>query len=161
MPSVLQDWVMELPYMQQSVLLSAMRNADGVEKGHPSKDLIRWYRRCVVISAFDGVALIYPNSPGGGSYTGPVEDVNLAVDNFIRARDGMQLHYYAHTMHAFEIIGYKHPIDWIRKFWYNVYVRMCEALHCWPETEEQLNNRLGDSIEGWKAREDGASGCST
>ena len=161
MPSVLQDWVMDIPYMQQSVLLSAMRNADGVEKGHPSKDIIRWYRRCVVVSAFDGRALTDPQEPGGGSYTGPVADIEAAADAFIVARDGMQLHYYSHTMHAFQILGYQHPDSEIRAFWRRLYVRMCEALHVWPESDPQMNERLGDNEAGWRAREDKCGGCST
>lgn len=161
MPAVTQEWTHELPYMQQSVLLSAMRNADGVEKGHPSKDLIRWFRRCVVLSAFDGRALTDPSEPGGGSYTGPVEDIERAADDFIRARDGMELHYFSHAMHAFQIIGAHHPDETIRQFWWSVYRRMAHALHLWPEMATELNKRLGDTPEGWKAREDRAGGCST
>lgn len=161
MPSVLQSWVHDLPFMQQSVLLSAMRNADMVEKGDPSKELIRWYRRCVVLSAFDGRALTDPYSPGGGSYTGPIRDLGEAQDAFLRARDGMSLHYYAHAMHAFQILGYKHPDPEIQLGWRHVYYRMVEALHVWPETPQQLDERLGDNVEGWKAREDKAGGCTT
>lgn len=161
MPSVLQPWVQELTYMQQSVLLSALRNADMVEKGHPSKDLIRWYRRCVLISAFDGAALLDPYSPGGGSYTGPIEDLGAAQDAFLRARDGMSLHYYAHSMHAFQILGYKHPNQGVRDEWRRVYHRMAEALHLWAESEEQMDARLGDNPRGWQAREDSAGGCTT
>lgn len=161
MPSVLQDWVHDLPFMQQSVLLSAMRNADMVEKGHPSKDLIRWYRRCVLISAFEGEALLDPQHPGGGSYTGPVDDIEKAADDFLRARDGMSLHYYAHAMHAFQIVGVHHPDPGIGLFWAGVYVRMAKALHLYPEPRDEMNLRLSDNPEAWKAREDRAGGCST
>lgn len=161
--SVLQDWVCRLPFMQQSVLLSAMRNADGVAKRHPSKMLVRWYRRCVVLSAFDRKALTNPWEAGGGSYTGPIpSDMNLAqvTDHFIDARDEMSLHYFAHFMHAAEIIGYKHPDENIRFFWNTVYLRMVHALHTWPETEEQMDLRLGDTEETWRARSDPSSTCS-
>lgn len=160
MTSVLQNWVMGLSFMQQSVLLSAMRNADGVAKRHPSKDLVRWFRRCVVVSAFDGRALLTPDEPGGGSYTGPVNNLPKAVDAFIDARDEMSLHYFAHFAHAAEIIGYKHPDATIRFFWYEVYCRMVHALHMWPELEEQMDARLGDNAEGWMARNDPSSTCS-
>lgn len=158
---VIQDWVCRLPFMQQSVLLSAMRNADGVEKGHPSKDIIRWYRRCVVKSAFDGRALTDPREPGGGSYTGPVEDVEEALDAFIRARDGMMLHYFSHAMHAFQIVAVHHPDPHISLFWHRAYVRMVHALHLIPESADMMNRRLGDNEADWKAREDPAGGCST
>lgn len=161
MPAVTQPWTHEIPFMQQSVLLSALRNEDGVEKGHPAKALIRWFRRCVVLSAFDGRALTDPTEPGGGSYTGPVENIEAAADDFLRARDGMALHYYAHAMHAFQIIAVHHPDDEIAEFWGRVYTRMAHALHLWPEMANQMNARLGDNPEGWKAREDRAGGCST
>lgn len=161
MPSVLQDWVIELPLMQQTVLISAIRNADMVEKGHPSKELIKWYRRCVLKSALDNKVLENPYEAGGGSFTGSIESVSKAQDDFIRARDGMSLHYYAHCMHAFEILGYHHPRTLTREGWAYMYRRMVQALHVWPETKEQLDRRLGDTMEGWKEREDSAGGCTT
>lgn len=160
MPSVLNKWVQDLTYMQQSVLLSAIRNADGIEKFHPQKALLKWYRRCVLLSAFDGRELRDHNEPGGGSFTGPVDDIDRALDSFVTARDGMTLHYFAHAMHAFEILGYKHPDPTIREFWHRAYVRMVEALHVWPETEAQMDARLGDKMEGWQARNDPAATCS-
>ena len=69
---VLQDWVMTLSLMQQSVLLSAIRGPDGVEKNSPVKNICKWYRRCVLYSAFSNTVLTDPFSPGGGSFTGPV-----------------------------------------------------------------------------------------
>lgn len=38
--SVLQDWVTSLSFMQQSVLIAAMRGPDGVEKMHKSKTAV-------------------------------------------------------------------------------------------------------------------------
>jgi hypothetical protein len=161
MKSALQDWVMELPIMQQSVLMAAIRNEDGVEKGHKQKPLIRWYRRCVLLSAFDGVALTDPQAPGGGEFTGPVDDINTALDDFIRSRDRMSLHYYAHAMHAFEILGYNHPVLPIRDFWNWAYHRMVHALHLWEEQPKELELRLGDNPDTWKARNDKAGCCSS
>lgn len=160
MPSVLNDWVHDLKYMQQSVLLSAIRNSDGVEKFHPQKILLKWYRRCVLKSAFDGRELTKADEPGGGNFTGPVTDIDNALDHFLMARDGMSLHYFAHAMHAFEILGYKHPDDAIRHFWHRAYVRMAHALHLYPETEAQMDERLGDGMPGWMARNDPSATCS-
>lgn len=162
-----QDWVCRLTIMQQSVLFAAIRNADGVEKRHPSKGLLRWFRRCILLSAFDGRALTDPNEPGGGSFTGTLSNIDgyawtlrQAADFFIDARDGMSLHYYAHAMHAFEIVGYKHPDQDIRQFWFGVYVRMCDALHMHPESDMEMDARLGDSEDGWRERNDPSSVCS-
>lgn len=66
-----QPWVTELSIMMQSVLFAAVRAPDGLRKDHPVKAIMRWYRRSVLISAFDGEALNDPFCEGGGSFTGP------------------------------------------------------------------------------------------
>ncbi len=68
--SVLQDWVHNLTFMQQSVLIAAVRGPDGIRKDHVAKLLLRWLRRCFLISAFNGQVLDRPYLPGGGSFTG-------------------------------------------------------------------------------------------
>lgn len=160
MPSVMNDWVQDLSFMQQSVLMSAVRNADGIPKFHKQKALMKWYRRCVLKSAFDGRELRTPDEAGGGSFTGPVKEIYVSLDDFIDSRDEMTLHYFAHAMHAFEIIGYKHPDPSIRNFWFMAYTRMVECLHVWPESREQMDKRLGDKLEDWQARNDPSSTCS-
>ena len=190
--SAAQAWLHSIPIMQQSVLFSAIRAPDGMAKDHPAKDVIRWYRRCVLISAFDGKTLDNPYDKGGGSFTGPslkVHDFGQACtprkqlfdsrnnrwvpldkwytamggisDAFIKARDEMTLHYYAHAMHAFQILGVSHPNERIREYWQNMYLRMVDALHLSPEPVEALQRRLGDSESQWKEREDPAGSCST
>lgn len=66
-----QQWAANLSIMQQSVLFAAVRAPDGIRKDHPVKVLMRWYRRCLLLSAFDRSALLDPFLPGGGSFTGP------------------------------------------------------------------------------------------
>lgn len=159
MPAVLNDWVQDLTFMQQAVLMSMIRNADGIGKHHPQKELIKWYRRCVVKSAFDQKQIWSPTTPGGGSFTGPVADIEAALDQFIWARDEMTLHYFAHAMHAFEILGYKYPLNDHREFWHRAYMRMVDAMHMMPETEEMMDMRLSDDPDEWEKREDCMGGC--
>jgi len=91
---VQQEWVLEIPFMQQSVLFAAVRAPDGLRKDHPTKVLLRWYRRCVLLSAFDRRALTCPFEEGGGSFTGPFRFGHVATflisphdhDRFHRAR---------------------------------------------------------------------------
>jgi hypothetical protein len=176
-----QDWVHEISVMQQSVLISAIRGCDGMPKRHKHKPLVKWYRRCVLLSAFDGVALTDPFAPGGGSFTGPIADLTSwrdaaphpiseydyrcsllqrASDDFVDSRDELPAHYTTHFMHAAEILGYKHPDATVREFWHDFYDRLVHALHLWPETEAQLDLRLGDTFEGWQARNDVSTSCS-
>lgn len=157
--SVLNPWVRTLTFMQQSVLLAMVRNADGINKHHPQKELIKWFRRCVLQSAFDRCHLETPFQRGGGSFTGPVPDIEAALDEFIWARDEMTLHYFAHAMHAFEILGYKYPDLEYREFWHRAYMRCVDAMHMMPETEDMLDQRLCDNEKFWMAREDKCGGC--
>ncbi len=164
--SVLQDWVMELPFMQQSSILSAIRGADGVDKNHNSKTLVKFLRRSVLISAFDGHALNDPVHEGGGSFTGPsVTLAECAVANcwespmmavltaFLKSQDNLPLHYWLHIIHAVEVIGYKHPDSRVRQFWHMSYHRMCHDMHMHVETLAELDTRLNDNGEQWKADE--------
>lgn len=179
--SATQDWLHEISLMQQSVLLSAIRGCDGMPKMHKHKPLVKWYRRCVLLSAFDGAAITDPFAPGGGSFTGPIADLRpwleaaphpiteydhrcsllqRACDDFVDSRDELPAHYTTHFMHATEILGYKHPDTTVREFWHDFYVRLVHALHLWPETVEQLDIRLGDTLAGWQARNDVSTSCS-
>lgn len=160
MRTVTQDWTHELTLMQQTVLILALRGADGLAKFHPYKELVRWYRRCVLVAAFEKRVLSKPYEPGGGSFTGPTHDLKLAADWFMDARDEMPAHYRDHFMHGVQILGYKHPDKETAKFWREFYYRMVHALHLWPETEAQMDERLGDTLEGWQSRSDPASTCS-
>lgn len=160
MKSVLQDWVMELPLMQQSVLIAAMRGPDGVEKMHTSKMLCRWLRRCIVISAFDKRALDNPTDPGGGSYTGPsicsAEDVpweelmDVRVKEYLSSIDNLPHHFHLHFLHAVEILGYKHGNERIRKWWRKIYQRMAHDMHLAIELERELDARLNDDEIAWR-----------
>ena len=169
--SVLQDWVMELPLMQQSVLLTAVRGPDGIDKYHPVKYLVRWYRRCILISALDGGVLDTPYDERGGSFTGPsytraevglyLEGVlpwqpkmDKLADGYIKSLDSLPHHSSMHFLHSVEILGYKHPDVDIREWWGKLYLRLVGDLHLHPETEGELDRRLGDSKSGWLERAD-------
>lgn len=163
---VLQDWIKDIPLMQQSVLLCAIRGPDGMAKHHPCKPLIRWYRRCILITAFEKKAITNPYELGGGSFTGPSctnpeetgktwEECMVPVaDDFLNCRDELPLHYFMHFMHAAEILGYQHSDLFISNWWLNLYIRMAEALHLHVETRSEMMSRLGDNEEGWLARSD-------
>lgn len=164
---VTQPWVHALPFMQQTVLLTAIRGPDGVEKYHPSKYLLRWYRRCTLLSAMDGHVLPNPFDNNGGSFTGPSIEVptngdwlpamDEVVSQYLRSLDALPHHFQMHLMHAAEILGYKHPDEAIRGWWRRTYHRLVNDLHLWPEEEELMDARLGDNRAAWLARNDAAT----
>ena len=156
--SVLQEWVEDLTRMQQSVLLTATRAPDGMRKMHPVKTLCRWLRRCYLISAFDKCVLTDPYDPRGGSFIGPcqtegVHSIDHAAQLYIDSGDEIPIHFHFHLMQAAEVLGYKHPDIGIRNWWHTFYLRLAAFGHLYPETEEQMDKRLGDKKADWIARE--------
>src|ERR1700722_5271953 len=166
--SVMQDWTFSLSFMQQSVLITAIRGPDGIHKNHVSKKLIRWLRRCVLISAFDGEVRGTPWEPGGGSFTGPslpyVENCVTSIrwqllmseilDLYMLTLDEIPHHFQLHFLHATEILGYRHPERDIMNWWRTVYARLCNDMHLNVETEEQMEHRLGDNERNWRGKEE-------
>lgn len=45
----------------------------------------------------------------------------------------------------------------IRFFWHRLYLRLVNDLHLHPESEAELDERLGDTREGWLKRADPAT----
>lgn len=172
--AVTQEWTHSLSMMQQSVLLAAVRGPDGVAKYHPVKFLLRWYRRCILYSAMDRRVFISPFEEGGGSFTGKSFDIAIHGDRarsqatksdwmdelvslYLRSVDELPHHFQMHFMHAVEILGFKHPVPITRDWWARSYLRLVHDLHLWPETEEQLDRRLGDDRGQWLERNDAAT----
>jgi len=159
--SVTQEWTHSLSMMQQTVLLTAIRGPDGLPKYGSVKMLLRWYRRCVLLSAMDGKVLSDPYDNNGGSFTGPslglaIEawevGMNTHVDAYLRELDAIPHHFQMHFMHAAEILGYKHPDGRVRAWWHGVYWLLVNDMHLHAETETELDGRLGDNRDGWLRR---------
>ncbi len=151
--NVLQPWTERLTWMQQSVLISAIRAPDGLYKGHPAKLIWRWLRRCILFSSFGHTILDTPNESGGGSFTGPVEDIDHAITDYFRHVDEVPHHAHLHFMHAAEIIGYKHPNPIKRSWWHQVYLEAVNDMHLRPETEKEMDRRLSDNETQWRKTE--------
>ena len=172
MRAVTQPWTNALTMMQQTVLLTAVRGPDGLPKYGPAKYLLRWFRRCILLSAMDGRVLTDPYDDNGGSFTGPSLDfvapalrpqfpweagMDRIVGEYLRELDAIPHHFQLHFLHAAEIVGYKHPDHRIRAWWRSAYERLVHDMHLWPETEEQLDRRLGDDRAQWLERNDAAT----
>ncbi len=166
--NVTQAWTHELPMMQQTVLLTAIRGPDGIAKYGAVKMLLRWYRRCVLLSALDQRVLNNPCEVNGGSFTGPsVSRPDVAdrweaymdehICGYLKQQDELPFHFQMHFMHSVEILGYKHPCPRIRYWWSALYIRLVHSMHLHPETQQEMDSRLGDSREGWLERADPAT----
>lgn len=164
---ITQEWTHTLTCMQQSVLLTAVRGPDGIPKYHDVKYLLRWYRRCVLIGALDHNVFTNPYDPRGGSFTGPSyhllashkewplkypweAEMDKILDKYLQSLDELPHHFQLHFMHATEIIGYKHHDERIAKWWHHVYLELVKDMHLNPESEVDLDFRLGDSESNWR-----------
>ncbi len=144
---VFPEWIFSLPMQQQSVLLLGSRGPDGIGKFHPCKDITRAYRATVFKAAYYGRALAW----GEEADTFMALDL-IAVDSewqrivkaYFDAIDGLPHHYHAHLTHGAEILGYKHPDEAQRRAWYYFYQESVRDAHMNPETEEEMDRRLGD-----------------
>lgn len=159
---VTQEWCHSLTLMQQTVLLTAVRGPDGIAKYHPVKFMLRWFRRCTLLNSLTKQAMTTPYEFGGGSFTGPsYEPTTLEHDwyppmneifaTYLKSLDELPHHFQLHFMHAAEIIGYKHPDTHIRLWWLSIYRELVRDMHLRPETEEQMDRRLGDDEAQWRA----------
>lgn len=133
----LHDWIAELPFTQQAVLMSATRGADGLQKDTPSKRIVAYIRGVCIKPAYewDGTN---DNSYMWGDYS--VFEQHAGV--FFSDVDSLPHHFFMHLIHAAEIIGYNHPNLTVRENWIMFYKYACKSFHMLPETIEQLNFRL-------------------
>jgi len=134
MPSVLNQWLADLPLMQQSVLISCLRGPDGLPKNNPGKNIIRCLRQIICVDAKPLDQHSYMNANQ--------ELIDLYVFDFLKDIDIYPLHFFLHLIYAIEIIGYKHPSEKIRKKYESIYLLIVNTIHFNPETKESLDKRL-------------------
>ncbi len=140
--SVTKAWVMTLPFRMQSVLMAAIRGCDITKKEDPSKAVARALR-----------ALLLNNADSSNSFiVGDGTPNKQSVVSFLGDLDAYPVHFIGHLMHAAEIVGYKHPEAKISFWWQEFYAKLVAALHLNPETEEQLDVRLGTTPEELSVR---------
>lgn len=146
MTSSVRKWVLDVPWMQQGVLFSAIRSADGISQEDNSKIIVRGYRNVILKPAHDV-----------GSFLGKIptqEKLEESMKKFMAGFGYYHTHFVMHLIHAAEIIGYQHPDELIRKTWVNFYFEVCKEMHVNPETKEQMMNRLKDNLEVVKKTEE-------
>lgn len=141
--SVLQDWVMKLPLREQGTLLTAVRGCDFEAKTWSETGIA--YSPGRRLTAFIRFCFMNPAD---------VREIDFQEGSFFRSEPPhpfkpsefghLPEHWYAHVMHALEIIAYRHPDIHIMNKTLNLYHKMVHNLHLNPETREQMIERLSE-----------------
>lgn len=138
--SVLKNWVMALPRREQGVLLSAMRGCDLTPKPYypadsgPERELVA-YLRWVVLNPADNREV---DIPGAFMRSKPPE--NWKPSQF----GHYPLHWFAHLMHAFQVVSVRHPEVEHQSYASDIYTRMVGSLHLNEELSHQMITRLSE-----------------
>jgi hypothetical protein len=132
MKCVLQDWVLECSFKEQTVLMTALRGCDVVKKDI-GKPLVRIMRFVILKNA--------DSSTGFGTFDliTPTQ-----IDEFSSQIGLYPVHWLQHFMHGCEIIGYRHTDADTAYSFQQLYIGICKALHTNPEMCSQMTDRLKD-----------------
>lgn len=141
MNSVLQDWVMELPLREQGTLLTAVRGCDLEPKlwtatgfsDSPGRRITAFIRYCFMNPADPREVDIF----GAFFQSKPPEPFRPSEFGHLPQ------HWYAHVMHALEVIAYRHPGPQGLKA-LRLYTAMVSNLHLNNETFHQMEQRLSE-----------------
>jgi len=142
MRSVLQDWVMELPLREQGTLLTSVRGCDDEPKLWTARGVAESPGRR--LTAFIRNAFMNPADPREVDIPGAFFQTQPPSPFKPSEFGHLPQHWYAHAMHALEVIGYRHPSIVIAAQAQHLYFAMVHNLHLQPETAEQMTTRLSE-----------------
>ena len=135
MPSVLKPWVERLGLRHQGVLMACVRGCDSVPKEDATKALARCLRAEILVS-FDERPTSFIEKVGK-------DELHRRMVAVLKNHDHYPVHYLLHIMHGGEIVGFKHPDPLTRDRWRWFYMNLAKCFHLFPETEYDLDERLG------------------
>lgn len=134
--SVIQEWVGGLPFMQQALLMTGMREPDGCPKYNTAKNIIKFMRGAVLKPA----GQIEGNEDSFMWIHYSVFDE--CMKHFFSDTDQYPVHFLMHLIHSAEVIGYKHDNKLIASCWLKFYKNACDAFHMTPETVQDMDSRM-------------------
>lgn len=136
--SMLRDWVQELPLREQGVLLSGVRGCDLTPKVplNSSERQLVAYLRYVVCHPNDEREV--GEAPGAYMQHNPPEKWTPSEFGHYPQ------HWYAHIMHAYQVVGYRHPDAETKVVAEGIYQRFVHSLHLEPESFDTMAARLSE-----------------
>jgi len=142
MPSVLQEWVADLPLRAQGTLLTAVRGCDLT----PKLPLDSLERRLVaaIRHSFMVPADLREVDSEDGCFFQSSTPIHLRPSEL----GHYPWHWLSHIVHAVEVLGFCHPDPLVASAWRRVYSKLVRSFHLNPETHEQWIERMSeDRIE--------------
>lgn len=134
MTSVLQSWVMELSLREQGSILAGVRGCDTAPKNPEANErqLVAYLRWATLVPADQREV----NIEGAFMQDHP--------PRIWRASDfgHYPQHWYAHLMHAFEVVAYRHPRRFEAERCSFIYHKFVTNLHLNPESREAFIERM-------------------
>ncbi len=137
--SALHDWVLELPFQMQALLMTCMRGPDGLPKHAAPKCIIRYLRGLICKPAGD-----WHGENNNDFMWGDYNWFTTHATQFWSDHDEYPHHFIMHLVHCSEVIGYMHPMEDMRVAWLTFYLNACESFHMRPETKRDMEKRLND-----------------
>lgn len=134
---VVQKWMFELSWKEQTVSLSALRGCDSVGKHDISKKIVRRLRGTILHNA-------------GADCNTEFMRTNITAEevfDFSKNIDAYPVHFLLHLIHASEIIGYCCPNWRDGDFFSDLYITLVRAFHMEPESKESMHERLSDGVD--------------
>lgn len=155
MTSVLQDWVQQMTFRQQGVLVLALRGPDGVPKEDAAKPIVRTLRALVLMSGRDkkpmDLNIYFKDDLFMTTYwIANVMNWHDKCKAFFDNWDAYNVHFLQHLLHAYAVVGIGHPNDIIKDRCWNFYVQGCNKLHMNAETPSDIEYRLRDGVRDEK-----------
>ena len=134
-PTVLQDWLLELSMREQTCVLTLLRGPDvAVTLG--IKGYVRWIRAKVLKNAAPKEKFMRKTK---------LKSVQKIGEEDQAALDMLTVHFFAHLVNGFQIVGYLHQEGQVRAQALAVYYELCDYLHMQPESVNHMRERLKDS----------------
>jgi hypothetical protein len=118
----------------QSVLMSGLRGPDTHHAPY-LKAIVRWLRPVTQINADPTTDYMR-------------EEVLPTYEDIKKELEFTTVHYFAHLLHAFQIVMYHHPNAEVNAVARAYYLALAEHLHLAPETRFNFRARMGHDSDG-------------
>jgi hypothetical protein len=88
--------------------------------------------------------LDHENNPKDTFMSVPLHLMDDILEEFVHDHDQYPVHWVMHIIHAYQVLGHKHPTLKAQVRCLGFYNSMCRAFHLYSESGGEMNDRLKD-----------------